>query len=231
MLPVASRIRLSPPEEAAPYRAHIPTAHARYWRSPFEGNGEIGPSPAPFRPRLSVFMTQRAYVRCCAHAGSDLNNEVGGVLVGKWRADAETGQPFIVIEAVLPARHTRQGSTYVTFTQDSLVALHDDLAERYPGKKLVGWYHTHPRMGVFLSGYDVWLHEHFFPNPWQVALVIEPSASQGGFFVWQPDDQLDPRRYFGFYELAKNGRRSVMCWRNLRLDTTASPTGGGRSNE
>jgi proteasome lid subunit RPN8/RPN11 len=172
-------------------------------------------------------MTQRAYVRCCAHAGSDLNNEVGGALAGKWRADAQTGQPFIVIEAALPARHTRQSGSYVTFTQDSLVALHDDLDERHPGKELVGWYHTHPRMGVFLSGYDVWLHQHFFPNPWQVALVIEPYTSQGGFFIPHSDGRLDPRRYVGFYELSKNGRRTVVAWRNLRLDAAAPPAEGG----
>lgn len=218
MLP-ESRIRLSPHEEPIPLLAHIPTAHARCWRSAFE-SGEL-------KTGVEVFITQRAYVRCCAHAGSDLNNEVGGALAGKWRADAETGRPFIVIEAALPARHTRQGSAYLTFTQDSLVALHDDLDERYPDKELLGWYHTHPRMDVFLSGYDVWLHEHFFPNPWQVALVIEPHSAKGGFFVRQLDGRLDPRRYFGFYELARSGRPSVMRWGNLRLEAATPPTEGG----
>ena len=219
MLPETSRIRLSMSEEAKPHLGHIPLARAHGWRSPHEAGA---PNTA-----VTVFMTQRAYVRCCAHAGSDLNNEVGGGLVGKRRVDAETGQPFIVVEAALPARHTRQGSTYLTFTQDSLVALHDDLDERYPDKELLGWYHTHPRMDVFLSGYDVWLHEHFFPNLWQVALVIEPHASKGAFFVRQLDGQLDPRRYVGFYELAHNGRPSVMRWRNLRPHVAAAPTEGG----
>jgi proteasome lid subunit RPN8/RPN11 len=223
------RIRLSPPEEVQPQLAHIPTKHAHRWYSPFEiGNGAFysaaNSKPAP---GVAVFMTPRAYVRCCAHAGSDLDNEVGGALVGKYRADSETGETFIVIEAALPARHTRQGSSYLTFTQDSLVAFHDDLDERYPGRELVGWFHTHPRMGIFLSGYDVWLHENFFPEPWQVALVIEPHSSQGGFFIRQPEGQFDPRYYFGFYELAKHKRRSVMCWSNLHPEVaTLLPEGG-----
>jgi len=225
-----SRIRLSPPEEVKPRRAHIPTAYAHRWYSPFEvGNGVHSAAANSEKPApgIAVFMTQRAYVRCCAHAGSDLDNEVGGALVGKSREDVETGQAFIVIEAALPARHTRQGSSYLTFTQDSLVAFHADLDERYPGRQLVGWFHTHPRMGIFLSGYDVWLHENFFPNPWQVALVIEPHSSQGGFFIQQPEGRLDPRHYFGFYELMKNKRRSVMCWDNLRPEvTTLLPEGG-----
>lgn len=206
-----SKVRLAPLEESSPMGAPIPIRRARRWRSPHESQG--------VKPCVTVFVTQRAYVRFCAHAGTDLDNEVGGGLVGRWRADLESGEEFIVVEGVLPARHTRQGSTFLTFTQDTLVALHEELESRFPGKELVGWFHTHPRMGVFLSGYDVWLHEHFFPQPWQVALVIEPHSASGGFFIRHEDGRLDPQRYFGFYELARDGRgRNVIHWNNLRLD-------------
>ena len=87
-------------------------------------------------------------------------------------------------------------------------------------------------MGVFLSGYDLWLHEHFFPAPWQVALVVEPRAGEGGFFVRQRDGTLDPRAYRGFYELLRHGRESVMRWTNLsangddeHTDTVPDPEG------
>lgn len=112
-------------------------------------------------------------------------------------------------------RLTRQGSAYLTFTQETQVALHQTLEERFPKKELVGWYHTHPRMGVFLSEYDTWLHRNFFPELFQVALVIEPYSSSGGFFIRQPDGSLDPRRYYGFYELHNRKRRSVVHWRNI----------------
>jgi len=215
MQPDTPRIRWAAPEEVAPRSGELPLSRAWRWSSPFDG-------PA-LQPVTAVFMSARAYVRCCAHAGSDLTNEVGGALVGRWLLDAETAQPFIVIESALPARHTRHGSTFLTFTQDSLVAFHDDLDRRYPGRELVGWFHTHPRMGVFLSGYDLWLHENFFPNPWQVALVIEPHTSQGGFFVKQADGRLDPRRYFGFYEILRVGRQSVVRWTNLRPEAAPQP--------
>jgi proteasome lid subunit RPN8/RPN11 len=202
-----SRIRLSAPELSTPLQARIPLAHACRWRSQYENDD--------LRPGVGVFMTQRAYIRCCAHAATDLNNEVGGGLAGKRRVDPDTEMQFIVIEAVLPARHVRNGSTYLTFTQDTLVAMHEDLEERYQGKELLGWYHTHPRMGVFLSGYDTWLHDHFFPESWQVALVIEPHMAVGGFFIRQPGGRLDPRQNFGFYELMPPGRGSVVYWSNL----------------
>ncbi len=200
-------IRLVPNEPLLPPRSHIPCQRAWRWRTALEEDG--------LTPGVSVFVTQRAFVRICAHAGSDLNNEVGGWLVGKWRTDRRTGEDFIIVEAILPAPHTRHGSAFLTFTQDSQVALHDELIARYPSKELVGWYHTHPHMGVFLSEYDTWLHRNFFPAQHQVALVVEPHSATAGFFIRQVDGVLDPRRYFGFYELHHRNRRSVVHWRNM----------------
>ena len=225
-------IRLLPADPPAPRSARIPRGRARRWLAQFE-NGAAQPGldeAVPASPAVAVFFTQRAFVRCCAHAGSDLDNEVGGWLVGKWRYDKRSGEQFIIVEAILPAPHTRHGSAYLTFTQDTQLTLYNQMKERHPGKELVGWYHTHPRMGVFLSSYDTWLHNNFFPEPFQVALVIEPFSASGGFFIRQPDGALDPRRYYGFYELCSPGRRSVVHWRNLAAGpphtSTAAQEGG-----
>lgn len=135
--------------------------------------------------------------------------------MGRWRKDRRTGRQFIVIEASLPAEHTRHGSAFLTFTQDTQVELRKKMELRFPDKELVGWYHTHPRMGVFMSAYDTWLHSHFFPLDYQVALVIEPYSMHGGFFIRQEDGRLDPRLYFGFHELHNRRKRSVVHWQNM----------------
>jgi proteasome lid subunit RPN8/RPN11 len=201
------RIHLDPPEENLPQRVQAPLDSALRWESPYD-NDEL-------QMVVRVFLAQPAYARLYVHAASDLDNEVGGILVGQSCLDPLTGSRFVVIENVLPARYTRQSHTALTFTQDSLVYFHEVIEQRFTGRQIVGWYHTHPRMGVFLSHYDTWLHDHFFPEPWQVALVMEPYACQGGFFIRQYDGALDPARYFGFYEM--NGRlgHSTVRWQNL----------------
>lgn len=202
-----NQIRLGPIDISSPCSGHIPYKHARRWQSHDE---ILLPTP-----NLDVFMTQGAFVRACAHAGSDLNNEVGGWMIGEWRSDKISQRQFIVIEKIMPAPHTQHGRAYLTFTQDSQVAMHESLEKRYPGKKVVGWYHSHPRMGIFFSEHDSWLHLNFFPKPWQVALVIEPHSANGGFFIRGSDGQLDTRRYFGFFELTNRKQRSVVHWGNL----------------
>ena len=203
-------IRLLPDEKPAPRTSHIPYHCALQWR-PIIGSVILN------KPAVSIFVTQKAYIRFCAHASSNLQNEVGGWLLGKWRLDKTSGEQFIVIDTILPALHTQSGSAFLTFTQESQVALHHHLEESYPTKQLVGWFHTHPKMGVFLSAYDTWLHQNFFPEQWQVALVIEPFSRAGGFFIRQSDGQMDPRHYFGFHELinGKKKKRSVVFWRNI----------------
>ena len=211
-------IRLLPQEKPAPRCSHIPTGRALQWQP-------VNPAGAPGEPAVSVFVTQKAYVRFCAHSSTDLNNEVGGWLLGKYRVDKKSGEQFIVIDTILPAQHTQQGSAFLTFTQESQVALLNHLHEYYSNKDLVGWFHTHPRMGVFLSAYDTWLHDNFFPELWQVALVIEPFSKSGGFFIRQMNNQLDPRHYYGFYEVTNGKNRGVVHWRNMTSHAQACKKG------
>jgi proteasome lid subunit RPN8/RPN11 len=203
------RVKLSDHTGLKPQRTRIPYHSAIRWEPKDE---EMQRIPPP----LEVFITQTAYVRMCAHAGSDLDNEVGGWMAGKYCRDSLHGEPFIVVDTILPAVHTEQGAAHLTFTGDTQVALHNHLEEYYPRKVFLGWYHTHPRMGVFFSHWDAWLHQNFFPEKWQVALVIEPHQSVGGLFIRQPDGTLDQRNYFGFYELTNRNQRSVVFWKNLQ---------------
>jgi len=206
---ISPRVRLSKASHVQPMSTRIPYHRAVGWQPKDE---EMNLQ----QPPLTIFLTQTAFVRVCAHAGTDLDNEVGGWMAGKYCRDSQDGTPFIVIDTILPAVYTEQGAAHLTFTGDTQIALHNHLSENFPEKVFLGWYHTHPRMGIFFSQWDTWLHQNFFPEPWQVALVIEPHQSIGGFFIRQPDGTLDQRNYFGFYELTNKAQRSVVFWRNLQ---------------
>ena len=201
-------IRIAPPENNQPETSTAPREFSQRWDSPYDRNN--------LQPTVAVFLSRFAYYRITAHAES-AEVEVGGVLTGQWCSDEAGGGHYIVVNHMVPARHTRQGSVYLTFTKDTLIDVHERIENLFPGERIVGWYHTHPRMGVFLSHYDTFLHNNFFPEPWQVALVVEPFSSIAGFFIRQIDGTLDPTRYFGFYEMdGANGRRSVIQWQNMQ---------------
>ncbi len=54
--------------------------------------------------------------------------------------------------------------------------------KQFPDLRIVGWYHTHPGHGIFLSEMDIFLHESFFGLPWQTAFVYDPRSGDEGFF-------------------------------------------------
>ncbi len=203
---MAAQIRLFDQTPAAAVEMPMPLGDALKWNSWYEDH---------VATRVEVFFAQSAYARCVEHAESDLNHEVGGALIGEVRYDPTAARTYIVIQDILPARYTAAGRAHVTFTQNTLVYLNNELESRFPGKRMVGWYHTHPRFGVFLSGYDAWLHRHFFDDPIQVALVIDPVNVQGGFFCWQTTGELDPKHCTGFYELSDMDGDSIVRWTNL----------------
>ena len=164
---------------------------------------------------VQIFFIQSAHQKCVEHVNSSMDKEVGGVLVGNVYFDSVESQTYVTIDDVIPALHTNSGETHVTFTQNTLVDLNKQMDDAYPGKSIVGWYHTHPRLGVFLSNHDTFLHRHFFPDPTHVALVVDPYYKRAGFFCWQNGKTLDPAKYVGFYETSDMDDNSIVEWENL----------------
>lgn len=206
MIPKSS-VRITPADLPNPVPFSIPSETTQQWASIFENDG--------LEANIKVFIRQDAYAILCVHAAMDLEEERGGMLAGNRYVDETTTQEYIIVEHVIPAKYTRQGNVFLTFTQDTLVHFHQEIENRFPSEQILGWYHTHPKMGIFLSNYDTWLHTNFFPEPWQVALVIEPYKNLGGIFIRQKDGYLDPAKYFGFYEILEKHQSSIVNWENL----------------
>jgi proteasome lid subunit RPN8/RPN11 len=162
-------------------------------------------------------MTQDTYRGIYDHSCSDVSHEVGGMLIGRVM-QTSSGKTYIMIEAQLPAHHVEHSSVHLTFTSDTLTELLARRDDEYPDRQVIGWYHTHPGLSVFMSSHDVWLHKNFFPEPWHVALVVDPIAENAGFFHYAngPHRYLHPQAYVGFYELCGENPR-IVTWENLSL--------------
>jgi proteasome lid subunit RPN8/RPN11 len=119
------------------------------------------------------------------HVFQNSGREVGGFLIGH---PSVTGR-LPVLSAAIEAVHAAENRADLTFTQDTWEHVHRELARRgEAGERIVGWYHSHPGFGVFLSQHDDFVHRSFFSDPSQVALVIDPVRCQEGLFVWDQDE-------------------------------------------
>jgi len=110
------------------------------------------------------------------HCYSTLEYEVGGMLFGK--ITSTTTQ----INGFVPALKASKQLVTLTFTHDVWDAILKEGEEKFPGQQIVGWYHTHPSFGIFLSDYDKFIQTEFFKQKGQVALVVDPVAGKLGWF-------------------------------------------------
>ncbi len=135
---------------------------------------------------VDILINEPAFRDAQAHSLTSLDREVAGVLVGPRPEKQPDGRYVVHITDTVIAKHTRMHGASVTYTPESWRYIHDKLAERYPNEEavIVGWYHTHPGFGIFLSGMDLFIHQNFFTQIWHVAYVLDPLARRSGFFCW-----------------------------------------------
>jgi proteasome lid subunit RPN8/RPN11 len=130
-----------------------------------------------FRPRI----TKTAHDAVIEHVFSSPGHEVGGVLVGRIvAADRET-----VVSGAIAALEATSERASVTFTHDAWSTVHATLEREFPGQAIVGWYHSHPGFGIFLSDHDTFIQTNFFSNEGQIAHVVDPQAGTEGLFGWR----------------------------------------------
>ena len=120
------------------------------------------------------------------HVFSELDCEVGGVLVGRYAHKP----PSVEVRAIIPALRASGSRASLTFTHDAWQEIHQRL-DLLGGGQIVGWYHSHPGFGIFLSRHDLFIHQNFFSDSRQVAFVVDPHSAREGWFGWQ-DGKVEP---------------------------------------
>lgn len=147
---------------------------------------------------LTIFVDLDALRDLESHALSDTRLELGGVMLGGQYED-DQGRPFVVIADTLRAQHHESTAGSFKFTHETWAEFTRQRAALSDDLQIVGWYHTHPNLGVFLSELDRFICEHFFGRPADVALVLDPCQGRRGFFQWTREESDQIRCTGGFY--------------------------------
>jgi proteasome lid subunit RPN8/RPN11 len=160
---------------------------------------------------LPIFIDLDVHAEMDGHATSDTSVELGGVLLGRACCD-ERGQPFVVVSDCIRAEHYESTKGSFKFTHETWAAISRERERAAPDLQIVGWYHTHPGWGVFLSGMDLFICENFFNKPLDIAYVIDPCRHDRGMFQWtdaaSPDDNRSVQPTAGYYLFTSRFRTS-----------------------
>src|SRR4029453_1116809 len=122
----------------------------------------------------------------------------------------ENGQSFVVVTDSLRAQHYESTKGSFKFTHDTWWAITGE-REQFPEElQMVGWYHTHPDWGVFLSGVDMFICDYFFNKKLDVAFVIDPCRGDRAMFQWTGNPSQRVKRQGGYFVTASRFREAEL---------------------
>jgi proteasome lid subunit RPN8/RPN11 len=134
---------------------------------------------------------------------SNSGNDVGGVLFGTRRDDLIR----ILTWRPMACDHTQGEGLRLSFNDRMNLAVQLEVARQNSDLKdlrPLGWFVSHVRGGVSLSPSDLEIYNGFFPEAWQVALVIAPQGTgraQAGFFVRETDQKAIAETSYQCFDL------------------------------
>ena len=185
-----------------------------------------GTFPGEGRNDFRISVGDSVHKEIQKHAKEKKDVEICGVLVGKWGRDDKG--PFVAITASIRGEAATSKFAEVTFTHDTWSKINAEMDKSYAGYNIVGWYHTHPDFGIFLSDRDRFIHENFFSEPGQVAYVVDPIRDIEGFFIWQGGKPV-PAPFYWTGEKMRTAPAEKDP-RTMKLDDKRSSNSGSRDS-
>lgn len=178
------------------------------------------------------------------HAASEMQHEVGGYLLGLPYVDSERGWRATYIHEALRASY--EGTpTHVRMNPTSFREIEE--VRTKTKMLLVGYYHSHPNLSIFQSGEDVRNYQMYYPENYQIAIVVDPSKTSKesiyvnstwiGYFSWDsnhkpirlPSYQIfKPKEKDG--DLHKPGQESPLVYPESQKPSSISIVSGNETN-
>lgn len=141
---------------------------------------------AHVKKQVRVIVRHDALEKAKEHSRKDTSRETGGVMLGMFSEDETSITVFFtgIVRALSAVRET----SAVKFTPETWAEIWAaiDQDKDYSDENvwgIIGWYHTHPNFGIFLSGHDKFIQKEYFTRRGHLALVIDPVRDEMGFFV------------------------------------------------
>jgi proteasome lid subunit RPN8/RPN11 len=159
-----------------------------------------------------------------AHGLCSPDAEVCGVLVGNVYSDNRG--PWCRVTSNIRGNGAAGRNAQVTFTGETWAHINHLMDTRHREERIVGWYHTHPGFGIFLSEMDLFIQENFFGEPWQIAYVDDPQGGDRGVFVWEKG--ASARRQYLVEPCSAAAHGAASAATNIApADAPATPTAHG----
>ena len=193
-----------------------PLAQSVLWHPTSPAAGPRRPPSGPY----PLFFDQKAIAAVHAHFEAAGRQGMMGFLVGDLFECPTSHVRYVVVDSTIRLNQAVYGDKTLVIVSRLWERIQEEL--RKTEGFLIGWYHSHPPIGVELSTGDVETHLQYFKRPWHVALVLssEHEGPVAGLYRPAPGDTASTTS-LPIYELIEgdegfaDGRKhSLLPWIN-----------------
>ena len=196
-----------------------PTAESIFWR-PVDTAEPTGPGSQEY----PIYIRQRALAALHDHSRGSAQQGILGFLIGALLEDPTTRERWLEVEFIVRLTQAIYGDKTTLVISRVWERLQQEVGRT--GGHMLGWYHSHPPLGVEIAPGDIEAHEQYFGRPWQVAIVLGQSAKGPIGAVYRPSAGLPLGTIpLPFFEIvardsvtAEGRRRTRVAWRNYKPD-------------
>lgn len=143
--------------------------------------------PQPAGPnKYIVYADSMVVERIMSHARKDTLRECFGLLMGNVYIDEEKKLTWIYLQDAVAAGQVDADISTVEVSREEFMRINDEVdrirEQTNDDIRKIGWYHSHPNYGIFMSNTDRLNQKRYYNQDWQLALVVDPVRSTMGFF-------------------------------------------------
>ncbi len=142
----------------------------------------VGAPPDPGSKAPLVWIERKLLRRLTSPGPSIETTDRAGLLIGE---TLEGGTLRLIGSVELFSGQFPDNS--LSALENAVASLLGEAARLWPGKSVLGWFHTHPGFGVFVSSEDMVVHQNLSAYGCQIALIIDPIKNQASFFFMDGD--------------------------------------------
>jgi len=181
---------------------------------------------SPESGKLRIYVEDYVFTFIHQFTQSSSAREKLGILVGRY-IESET-EPTLFISGAIESKHTVQSPGGVEFSQNS-TDYHTEMLDKYfPGLGIVGWVHSQPGYGTYLSNKNYSYHRENFIEPHQVFFVTDPAQRMDAFYLYNEDKELiESKGYFVYYDKNKP-MHEYMIDSRVQKTSEREPANGSR---
>jgi len=163
---------------------------------------QIGSIESSGASQLRIYVEDYVFTFVHQFSQASASSERLGILVGKY-IESEN-QPALFISGAIESKHTVQSPRGIEFSQSSNDYHAETLDKYFPGLSIVGWIHSQPGYGTYLSNKNYSYHRESFTEAYQVFFVTDPAQRMDAFYVYNEDKELiESKGYFVYYDKNK----------------------------